>query len=59
MGVSSCRQYYQLTSVTRLVDCNMILNMFGKDRAKAIERFKEFNETVNEDHCIDDFKSDL
>ena len=50
---SSCRQYYHLISVTRFVDCDLILNMFGKDRTIAIERFKEFNETVNDDHCLE------
>ncbi|MDO6657858.1 transposase [Anaerobacillus sp. 1_MG-2023] len=55
---NSCRAYYQLTSVTRLVDCNLILNMFGEDRAVAIERFKEFNETVNDDRCLEDYDSD-
>ncbi|KMM36771.1 transposase [Guptibacillus hwajinpoensis] len=54
---SSCKQYYQLTSVTRLVDYDVILNMFGKDRSPAIERFKEFNEIVNDDRCLEDVES--
>ncbi len=41
---SSCRQYYHLISVTRFVDCDFILNVFGETRTIAIERFKEFNE---------------
>ena len=53
---SSCRQYYHLNSVTRFVDCDLILNMFGKDRAIAIELFKEFNETVNNDRCFEGFE---
>ena len=32
--------------------------MFGKDRTKAIGRFKGFNETVNNDHCLEDFDPD-
>ncbi|MGE6203843.1 transposase [Guptibacillus hwajinpoensis] len=57
-GWSSCRQYYQLTSITRLVNCDLILNMFGEDRTTAIERFKEFNETVNDDRCLEDVDTD-
>lgn len=58
MGVEYCRQYYHLNSVTRFVYCDLILNMFGKDRAIAIELFKEFNETVNDDRCLEGFEPD-
>lgn len=49
---SSCSQYYMGNS--GLVDCDFILNMFGENRPKAIELFKEFNERVNDDHCLED-----
>ena len=50
---SSCRQYYQLRSVARFVDCDLIVNMFGEDRTIAIEQFKIFNERVNDDSCLE------
>lgn len=52
---SSCRPYYGIEDPFRkLLDPSMILGMFSEDRIVAIERFKEFNERVNQDQCLED-----
>ena len=40
------------------VECDLIVNMFGKDKGIDIERFKEFNERVNKDYCLGNLDSD-
>jgi putative transposase len=51
---SSCRQYYGNHDERRkLVDSDYILGMFSGDTILASERFKEFNEKVNQDQCLD------
>jgi putative transposase len=51
---SSCRQYYGTHNVGRkLLDSDYIIGMFSGDNILARERFKEFNETVNQDQCLD------
>ncbi|MFP5108550.1 REP-associated tyrosine transposase [Neobacillus sp. C211] len=52
---SSCRQYYGThDEVRKLLDSEFILGMFSEDNILARERFKEFNERVNQDQCLDD-----
>lgn len=52
---SSCRDYYGAYNGKRkLLDPGFILGMFSDDNILAIERFKEFNERVNQDQCLDD-----
>jgi putative transposase len=52
---SSCRQYYGTHDEARkLLDPEFILGMFSEDNILAIERFKQFNERVNQDQCLDD-----
>jgi putative transposase len=52
---SSCRQYYGThDELRKLLDPEFILGMFSEDNILARERFKEFNERVNQDQCLDD-----
>ncbi|KUP04255.1 transposase [Bacillus coahuilensis p1.1.43] len=50
---SSCEAYYS-TSTFDFVNTDFILNLFSKDRAVAVQRFREFNERVNDDQCLED-----
>lgn len=53
---SSCHLYYDqpISSPQYLLDGAFILNMFSNNIMIAIERFKEFNERINNDQCLDD-----
>lgn len=51
---SSCRHYYGTHDRGRkLIDSDYIIGMFSGDSTLARERFKEFNEKVNQDQCLD------
>jgi putative transposase len=50
---SSCRHYYGTHDEGRkLLDSDSIFGMFSGDNILARERFKEFNEKVNQDQCL-------
>lgn len=53
---SSCLGYYGRDSFSKgLLAKNFILQMFSEDNSNAaIVRFREFNETVNNELCLDD-----
>ncbi|MBT2726362.1 transposase [Bacillus sp. ISL-75] len=52
---SSCRPYYGINDEPRkLLDHEFILGMFSEDITLAREKFKEFNERVNQDQCLAD-----
>ena len=52
---SSCQSYYGIDSYPNsLLDSELILNIFSEDREKGISKFKEFNETGNEDTFLED-----
>jgi Transposase and inactivated derivatives len=52
---SSCSGYYGIENYpTELLDCSVILGLFSADRIDSIKKFKEFNELINEDLCMDD-----
>jgi putative transposase len=51
---SSCRNYYGTYDDGRkLLDSDFIFGMFSGDNILGRERFKEFNEKVNQDQCLD------
>jgi putative transposase len=52
---SSCAGYYgeKLYPVS-LLDDDLILDMFAKDKDEAQKRFKVFNEAENDDQCLED-----
>ncbi|UMZ74738.1 transposase [Natranaerofaba carboxydovora] len=52
---SSCRGYYKKNiHLHELLDVDIVLGTFSKNRKEAIELFKEFNEAQNTDTCLDD-----
>jgi putative transposase len=52
---SSCRQYYGMQDIVwKLLDPELILEMYSEDKILARERLKEFNEKANQDQCLDD-----
>jgi putative transposase len=52
---SSCREYYGSYGVQRgLLDSGLILGMYGTDPVLRREGFREFNEAVNHDVCLED-----
>ena len=51
LGYNGANQYPE-----ELLDNKLILGMFSEDRDTAVIRFKEYNETTNEDQCLDDVK---
>jgi putative transposase len=52
---SSCSGYYGQSVYPRnLLDRDFVLSMFSPDITIARERFKEFNESRNDDTCLDD-----
>ena len=52
---SSCREYYgRNTFPKNLLDGDYVLSMFSADSEIARKRFKEFNERINNDQCLDD-----
>jgi|LSQX01.1.fsa_nt_gb REP element-mobilizing transposase RayT len=51
---SSCIGYYGKTiNPPGLLDSDFVLKMFAGDRDIAVAAFKEFNEQVNDDECLD------
>lgn len=52
---SSCGVYYgECDSQVDFTDRKMILGMFSEDESIAVRRFKEYNEQVNVDACLDE-----
>lgn len=53
---SSCREYYgtAVGNVKGLLDSDFILGMFSQDRKLARGGFRAFNETINQDQCLED-----
>ena len=52
---SSCQGYYGKKSYPDgLLDNELILGLFSEEKGTAIKRFREFNESENEDKCLDD-----
>ncbi|WP_420489056.1 REP-associated tyrosine transposase [Neobacillus vireti] len=52
---SSSRYYYGICNEGKeLLDSTFILGKFSEENIAARERFKEFNESVNQDQCLDD-----
>lgn len=51
---SSCRQYYDIhDEEKKLLDSEFVFGMFSGNNILARERFKEFNEKVSQDQCLD------
>ncbi|WP_273854330.1 transposase [Guptibacillus spartinae] len=50
---SSCVEYYRGYSEMKWLDCAYILNFFGHDQRLAIGYFKEFNERITDDDCLE------
>ncbi len=48
--------YYSNNYPQDLLDSELILGIFSEDENNAIKRFIEYNESVNEDKCLDDDK---
>lgn len=52
---SSCQGYYgKQYYPPQLLDDEFMLNMFSQEKGTAIKRFKEYNETENDDKYLDD-----
>jgi putative transposase len=52
---SSCSGYYgSRIYPASLLDSDLILSLFSDDRTESIARFRNFNEALNEDHCLED-----
>jgi len=52
---SSCPQYYGAgDELWKLLDHEFILGKFSEDSTQARVSFKEFNEKINQDQCLDD-----
>lgn len=52
---SSCRFYYDAREGEgQLLDSAFTLDLFSEDYSMARERFKEFNDSDNQDQCLDD-----
>ena len=52
---SSCREYYGRSNFPKnLLDGDYVLSMFSADSELARKRFKEFNERINNDQCLDE-----
>lgn len=45
--------YSEYISNSKIVDIDFVLNIFDKDRKKAITMFKDFHEKSSEDKCLD------
>lgn len=51
---SSCRTYYGIECYpSSLLDTELILTIFSDNKENRISKFKEYNETGNEDICLD------
>jgi putative transposase len=58
-GWSSCVRYYSKNLHSRnLLDVDFILQKISPDITIAREQFKEFNERMNSDECLDDSVQD-
>ena len=56
---SSCQFYYGLLNDRRkLLDADFVLGLFSEEGMLARGRFKDFNESVNQDQCLDDHPSE-
>lgn len=45
--------YFEYLQTNTIVDTNFMLNLFGNDRKKAIDVFKQFHRIENNDMCLD------
>ena len=45
--------YQEYISKTKIVNINFALSLFDKEKDKAIEKFKRFNEESNNDQCLE------
>lgn len=45
--------YNEYFGKSNLVDTDFILNIFNKDREKALDSFKDFHKIINDDQCLD------
>lgn len=51
---SSCGGYYGRNYYPQgLLNCALILEMFSEDKDNAVKRFIKYNESENEDNCLD------
>ncbi|MDR7002756.1 REP-associated tyrosine transposase [Neobacillus niacini] len=56
---SSCQYYYNADKdVMKLLDSEFILGKVSGDHILAKAKFREFNETVNQDQCLEDLGSE-
>ncbi|MBS4212875.1 REP-associated tyrosine transposase [Neobacillus rhizophilus] len=53
---SSCREYYAFKPHDKrnLLDANFILGKISPDQTFAMEKFKEYNEKINNDECLEE-----
>ncbi|MGN7479184.1 transposase [Solibacillus silvestris] len=52
---SSCQSYYGYRHIdSDFLDHQVTLRLFSRDVTVAIEKFREFNERLNEDSCLDE-----
>ncbi|PFG15064.1 transposase [Bacillus sp. es.036] len=56
---SSCTEYYRGYSKTKWLDCDYILKFYGHDRRLAIGQFREFNERITDDCCLEDVNDEI
>lgn len=45
--------YLEYINVHHIIDVDFAFNFFSRDRMKAIKLFKEYNNQINSDHCLD------
>lgn len=45
--------YKEYTSKKKIVNIDFVLSLFDKEKDKAIEKFKSFNDEPNNDQCLD------
>jgi len=45
--------YSEYLGKNRIIDCDFVLDIFNKDREKAISMFTEFHKKRNNDNCLD------
>lgn len=52
---SSCREYYgEYRDGRKLLDANFIFEKISPDQTFAMEKFKEYNEKINNDECLEE-----
>lgn len=55
---SSCRLYYgEGQCLSRLPQTSLILGMFAETKSQAIEKFRKFNDEINEDKCLEESRA--